>query len=80
MDGRRWSCGLLRDLEDWDKVIVDERYLKTVQPLYDTVPELKGMNCRDWPMAYPYYTTYLTVNNLFFPDGSCCEEVKEIKE
>ena len=46
---RRWSCGLFRVYQDWDKVINSDKYKKFVQPLYDTVPELAGMNCRDWP-------------------------------
>ena len=51
--GRRWACGLLRDLGNWNKVIRSNRYKKEVQPLYDSVPELSGMNCRDWPQEYP---------------------------
>jgi len=69
---RRWSCGLFNELQDWDKVLQDVRYLKQVVPLFGSVPELKGMNCRDWPQLYIYYTSKIA----FFPDGSCCEEVK----
>lgn len=48
IEGRRWTCGLMHELGDWDLVLADERYTTIVQDLYDTVPELKGMNCRDW--------------------------------
>ena len=48
VDGRRWICGLFRELGDWDLVLKDKRYKATVQDMYDTVPELKGTNCRDW--------------------------------
>jgi len=46
--GRRWTCGLLRELGTWDAVLEDERYRTIVQDLYNTVPELEGTNCRDW--------------------------------
>lgn len=53
VDGRRWACGLLVELGDWDKVLTDPRYLTNVQPQFDAIRQLKGMNCRDWPWAYP---------------------------
>jgi hypothetical protein len=46
--GRRWGCELLRELGDWELVLADKRYMTTVQDLYNTTPELDGMNCRDW--------------------------------
>ena len=46
--GRRWTCGLLRELGDWDLVLADKRYKEIVQPLWDTIPERVGDNCRDW--------------------------------
>lgn len=64
IEGRRWSCSLLRELGDWDKVLKDKRYKKEVQPLYDLVPELEGMNCRDWPQNYPEVMKQLS--------GKCC--------
>lgn len=48
VEGRRWVCGLLRELGSWDDVLADKRYKTTVQDLYNSVPELKGKNCRDW--------------------------------
>ena len=62
MPGRRWACGLFRDLGNWTRVIKDPRYKNNVQPLFDSVPELAGMNCRDWPNAYG------------LPSGKCCYE------
>lgn len=34
IEGRRWACGLLRELGDWDAVHSDERYLTTVRPVW----------------------------------------------
>jgi len=53
VEGRRWACGLLRELGDWDEVLESDGYREIVQPLFDSIPELKGMNCRDWPQEYP---------------------------
>jgi hypothetical protein len=39
--GFRWSCGLRRELGDWDTVLADPRY-----PADSWAP---GVNCRDWP-------------------------------
>lgn len=47
--GRRWACGLRRELGDWDLVLEDPRYKENVAPTF----ELSGINCRDWPDAYP---------------------------
>ena len=41
--GRRWACGLRRDLGNWDAVITSDRYLA------DVAPHFGEMNCRDWP-------------------------------
>jgi hypothetical protein len=38
---------------DWDKVLEDKRYKEIVQPLFDAIPEIADMNCRDWPQNYP---------------------------
>lgn len=53
VSGRRWSCGLYNELQDWDKVLADKRYIKIVQPKFDATNGLKFANCRDWPQAYP---------------------------
>jgi hypothetical protein len=45
--GRRWVCGLRRELGSWESVHVDSRYMEDVRPFWqDYRPEL---NCGDWP-------------------------------
>lgn len=43
VEGRKWACGLRRELGNWDDVITSDRYLVYVQPYFGE------MNCRDWP-------------------------------
>ncbi len=43
--GYRWSCGLRRELGNWDAVLADPRY-----PADSWAP---GVNCRDWPEGPP---------------------------
>jgi len=45
--GFRWSCGLRRELGSWDAVIVDKRYMDSVEPVLKPL----GYTCRDWPNA-----------------------------
>ena len=40
--GRRWACGLRRELGDWDAVLADPRYVPIQAALRST-------NCRDFP-------------------------------
>ena len=47
--GRRWACGLRRELGDWDLVLEDSRYKEGPGKHFDTI----GINCRDWPDKYP---------------------------
>lgn len=44
VEGRRWACGLRRELGDWDEVLASDRYQTHVAPYFTN-----GMNCRDWP-------------------------------
>lgn len=44
--GRRWACGLRRELGSWDAVHADDRYLTTVRPCWD---EVGMVDCGDWP-------------------------------
>lgn len=37
VEGRRWACGLRRELGSWEAVHVDVRYLTDVQPCWDRV-------------------------------------------
>ena len=48
--GRRWACGLLRELGDWASVYADPRY-QYVRDGYDDPkwPSLHGLDCGDWP-------------------------------
>ena len=52
-EGFRWTCGLRRELGDWDKVLADPRYIQDVQSVWDSLKLQDGtpMNCRDWPYA-----------------------------
>ncbi len=50
--GFRWTCGLLRELGNWDAVLADERYQSVVRPVWDGVAARTGaelINCRDFP-------------------------------
>jgi len=42
--GRRWACGLMRKLGDWDLVLASSEYKRDVAPKLPA-----GINCRDWP-------------------------------
>lgn len=52
MPDRHWVCGLMRELKDWDMVIVSKRYQRDIIPLmaehiwphYDI-----KYNCKTWP-------------------------------
>jgi hypothetical protein len=47
VEGRRWVCGLRRELGDWDAVLASDRYKTQVAPTL----EPRGINCRDYPEA-----------------------------
>jgi len=49
--GHRWTCGLRRELGNWDAVLADPRY----QDFPGSVYEPAGINCRDWPNGNPCY-------------------------
>lgn len=53
--GRRWTCGLFRELGTWEKVLKDKRYKKQVQPLFNTVPGFidKRYTCANYPQDLP---------------------------
>ena len=42
--GFRWSCGLRRELGDWDKVLADPRY----KPIGEFFIEVIGVDCKDF--------------------------------
>ena len=49
--GRRWACGLMREHNDWDKVLADQRYIDVVVPFSDEYMERLGVfySCKSWP-------------------------------
>ena len=53
--GRRWACGLLRELGSWKAVHRDRRYVKDVQPMWNKFPTNKArglaMRCGDFPAS-----------------------------
>ena len=46
--GRRWACGLYRELGGWQAVYVDPRYLQTVKPHWMGTA-LEEYDCGQWP-------------------------------
>lgn len=52
VEGRRWVCGLLRELGSWGAVYADPRYVADVQPFWDTYV-VPGLSCGDWPQKLP---------------------------
>ena len=48
--GFRWTCGLRRELGDWDKVLKDKRYIDGPHAaIYAKGGVAEGGNCRDFP-------------------------------
>ena len=56
--GRRWACGLFRELGSWGAVHTSSRYLSEVRPKLDAyaLPD-----CGDWPQTL-----------VPLPKGACC--------
>ena len=52
VEGRRWVCGLLRELGTWEKVYTDPRYLATDAAVSFRVHH-PGYGCGDWPQNIP---------------------------
>jgi len=48
VEGRRWACGLRRELGNWDAVHADERYVTQIQPVWER-GGLAGYKCGEWP-------------------------------
>lgn len=50
--GRRWVCGLLRELGSWDAVHADPRYIETVDSVFAGIVDEHGnrliQSCGDW--------------------------------
>lgn len=55
LDSVRWVCTLFEELQDWDAVHTDPRYLATVEPLWRASGDLmswiwdEGVRCGNWP-------------------------------
>ena len=48
VEGRRWACGLRRELGSWDAVYADQRYIIEIQPVWEQTG-LAGYKCGEWP-------------------------------
>jgi hypothetical protein len=46
--GRKYACGLMRQLGDWELVHIDPRYLRDIKPKLDAMA-ITVENCGDWP-------------------------------
>jgi len=46
--GRRWACGLRRELGSWERVHADPRYRAHVQPMWDRLGDGSG-SCGGYP-------------------------------
>ena len=69
VEGRRWACGLFRELGDWELVHEDHRYIDKVLPLWMARDELRiwadqGCGCGDWPQNIP--------SEMRLSIGKCC--------
>jgi len=60
--GRRWACGLRRELGSWDLVHADVRYIQQVQPVWEQVG-LSTNKCGEWPVSGERCNTCGGVNN-----------------
>lgn len=52
LPNRHWVCGLMREHQDWDKVLSDDRYRKDVVPLWEKCIwpfYTEKYNCKNWP-------------------------------
>jgi hypothetical protein len=45
--GRRWACGLRRELGSWEPVHSDPRYIAHVRPFWDDYAS--ALDCGLWP-------------------------------
>jgi hypothetical protein len=54
---RKWVCGLMREHQDWDKVLADPMYQQVVIPLLEQYV---------WPHSEVKYTCKT------WPTGGCC--------
>ena len=50
VEGRRWACGLRRELGSWDKVHESDRYKKSKVGKWFALNH-PGFGCGDYPLA-----------------------------
>jgi hypothetical protein len=67
--GRRWACGLYRELGSWDKVHSDPRYLASPAARF-FITRYPGFGCGDWPQNIPGLLDEVGVR--LHPDAVCC--------
>jgi hypothetical protein len=48
VEGRRWACGLRRELGDWDVVLADPRYINDVLPNWEGT----DLCCKTYPLDH----------------------------
>lgn len=67
--GRRWACGLLRELGSWEAVYTDPRYQASAAAAYfaDRHP---GYGCGDWPQNIPGLLAEVGIR--IAPAAVCC--------
>jgi len=63
---RRWACGIMLDLHDWDKVIASDRYKEATGDAW-----VDGLNCKDWPDGEG-------ANRGYCEDPSCRVPLREV--
>ena len=52
MPNRRWVCALMREHQDWDKVLADSRYQNNIVPLWEEYvwpSHGRESSCKDFP-------------------------------
>ena len=67
--GRRWACGLYRELGSWTAVHNDPRYLESVQPFFTEWGN--GLSCGTWPQ--------LDTKAIADGVGLCCYQETRVK-
>ena len=63
VEGRRWACGLLRELGSWEKVYRSTRYRRTDAGKWFK-KAYPGFGCGDWPQNI--------TEAIESPGGKCC--------
>jgi hypothetical protein len=67
--GRRWTCGLYRELGSWEAVYADRRY-QTSDAGRFMAERFPGYGCGDWPQNIP--------DVMQSTKGKCCYHEAEV--